>query len=92
MVPLGAPSSYQPKALEHPNLTVRSFYVKLAISPCGRWLASGSSNGGTYIWDVNDPLTSTPVELISSTKEVGALDWSNDMVVLLSILLLLTES
>ncbi|GJJ07363.1 hypothetical protein Clacol_001565 [Clathrus columnatus] len=77
-LPLKAPYSYQPKAFSHPNLTVKSFYVKLAASPCGRWLACGSSSGGTYIWDVNDRSSSSPIELISSTKEVGSLDWAFD--------------
>jgi denticleless len=68
--------------LSHPGLFVNSFYVKLAISPCGSWLASGSSGGGIYLWDV----ASRPshqrkaVELKSAGQEVSAVDWAGDMV------------
>lgn len=71
--------------LSHPGLFVSSFYVKLAVSPCGSWLASGSSGGGIYLWDVAS--RSSPqrqaVELKSAGREVSAVDWANDIVCLL---------
>lgn len=73
--------------LSHPNLKTASFYVRLAVSPCGRYLASGSTSGEVYTWAVDDhqggsmepPL---PVELIGHEKgkEVGSLDWGYNMV------------
>lgn len=69
-------------ALKHSNLFVKSFYVKIATSPCGKWLASGSSGGGVYIWDVaaRSYGPRIAVELQASRQEIGAVDWSSDMV------------
>jgi denticleless len=41
-----------PISYTHPNLRASSFYVKLAISPCNRYLVSGSSNGGVFTWNI----------------------------------------
>jgi len=76
---LSTPSPDLP-ILSHPNLSSASFYVRLALSPCGKYLASGSSNGEVYTWAVDDTPTSVPVELVGHErgKEVGALDWGFD--------------
>ncbi|KDQ17191.1 hypothetical protein BOTBODRAFT_128924 [Botryobasidium botryosum FD-172 SS1] len=66
--------------LSHPNLKSASFYVRLAFSPCGRYLASGSPNGEVYTWAVDDTPVPVPVELVGHErgKEVGAVDWGFD--------------
>ncbi|KAF9247018.1 WD40-repeat-containing domain protein [Melanogaster broomeanus] len=80
----------------HPNLRT-SFYVRLASSPCGRWLASGCSgkNGSLFLFDVSNAarLSASPypkcsaespsaaVELRGQMGDIGAVDWANDMVV-----------
>ncbi|KIJ56517.1 hypothetical protein M422DRAFT_197447 [Sphaerobolus stellatus SS14] len=66
--------------LTHPNLFVKSFYIKLAGSPCGSWLASGSSEGGLYLWDVASRTTKPrlAVELKAAGREIGAIDWASD--------------
>ncbi|KIJ19992.1 hypothetical protein PAXINDRAFT_166171 [Paxillus involutus ATCC 200175] len=79
----------------HPNLRT-SFYVRLASSPCGRWLASGCSgkDGSLFLFDVSNaarlsvsPYTkgctaslSAAVQLRGQIGEIGAVDWANDMV------------
>ena len=61
-----------------------SFYVRIAVSPCGRWLASGSSKGSVFLYDVgagerNRARQSSEigVELNGQMGEVGALDWAD---------------
>lgn len=66
-----------------------SFYVRLASSPCGRWLASGctAKSGSLFLYDVSNigrlsstiPPT-TAVELHGQTGEVGAVDWAINMI------------
>ena len=79
----------------HPNL-LSSFYVHLASSPCGRWLASGctSKNGSVFLYDISNAgrLIASPrtkkrtesltaaVELRGQTGEIGAVDWANDTI------------
>ncbi|KAF8592522.1 WD40 repeat-like protein [Ramaria rubella] len=77
-LPLSAPTSQE--KLTHPGLLVNSFYVKLAASPCGSWLASGSSGGGVYLWDVANRSTrpEAAVELKPMGREIGAVDWTRD--------------
>lgn len=71
----------------HKNLQGNSFYVGLALSPCGCWLASGGAGaqGSNFLFDVSDaasPLSATRfqtgVELRGQLGEVGALDWAED--------------
>ncbi|XP_037495373.1 denticleless protein homolog [Jatropha curcas] len=54
---------------------IESFYVKSAISPDAAHILSGSSDGKTYIWQVNKPCTD-PITLKSNDGEVTAVDWS----------------
>jgi len=70
----------------HPRMTTNSFYVKLSVSPCGRWLASGGSNGSAYVFDVAaqsrpsnsdlGPVAAQGMELKGQMGEVGAIDWA----------------
>ncbi|KAG2370070.1 WD40-repeat-containing domain protein [Suillus spraguei] len=79
----------------HPNLQTNSFYVRLATSPCGRWLASGSTNraGSLFLFDISnagrvgpsygkeagEPISPT-VRFRAQSGEIGAVDWARDMV------------
>ncbi|KAL4081950.1 WD40-repeat-containing domain protein [Scleroderma yunnanense] len=83
------------ESFTHPNL-LSSFYVHLASSPCGRWLASGCSgkNGSVFLYDISNAgrLTASPhvrgatesltaaMELRGQAGEIGAVDWANDMI------------
>ncbi|TPX44173.1 hypothetical protein SeLEV6574_g04667 [Synchytrium endobioticum] len=61
---------------------VTSFYVKTAVSPDDRFLASGSSDGGLYVWDVESYLKRDhmskygPIILKGHTSEVTSVSWS----------------
>jgi denticleless len=73
----------------HENMQINSFYVRLALSPCGRWLASGSTGtGSAFLYDVGDAIrpsmcdvtsASLGVELKGQRGEVGAIDWAEGM-------------
>jgi denticleless len=73
------------KSYTHNNLQAVSFYVKLGISPCGRWLATGcgGNTGSKFLFDVSDvsrtgETTDTRgIELRGQSGEVGALDWAD---------------
>ncbi|KAH8113389.1 WD40 repeat-like protein [Phellopilus nigrolimitatus] len=66
-IPLGVP---QPShAFAHRHMATNSFYVRAAVSPCGRWLASGGACGAAFLFD--------GVELKGQEGEVGALDWAD---------------
>lgn len=86
---LTSPGLSLPTTYSHPNLRVSSFYVKLAISPCKTAIASGSTSGSTFIWDITQS-TSLPrkkqvmgIELgwNKHQREVGAIDWAHDQLV-----------
>ncbi|PSR73459.1 hypothetical protein PHLCEN_2v10751 [Hermanssonia centrifuga] len=76
----------------HENMHTNSFYVRLAMSPCGRWLASGgAANGSVYLFDVTSSSANRRgpafsdgrglgVELQGQKGEVGAVDWAEGMV------------
>jgi denticleless len=52
-----------------------SFYVKGCISPDCRFVASGSSDGALYIWDVEEP--NRPVVVDTGLgSELGCVDWT----------------
>lgn len=74
-----------------PSLLSSSFYVRLSISPCGRYLASGSSGNGfsTNIWDLKTHSSARQVygetrecsvALKGNTEEVSGIDWADDTV------------
>lgn len=77
----------QTTSYTHENMQTNSFYVGLAMSPCGRWLASGSTGtkGSNFLFDVSNaarPCSPSPngVELRGQLGEVGALDWADNAV------------
>ena len=75
-----------PLPITHPCLQVSSFYPRLALSPCGTFLAAGSSNGRLVLWDAKRLLTpgatakEDAVILDAHTAEVSSVDWSHDNV------------
>lgn len=63
---------------------IDSFYVKTTFSPDGRYIASGSSDHGVYVWEVDRP-DSPPVVLWGHSGEATAVAWSPiDMTTLVS--------
>jgi denticleless len=76
------------ETFSHPRMATNSFYVRIGISPCGRWLASGSTGGSAYLFDisqsqyprraghaVNNTRRWEGIQLPGQRGEVGALDW-----------------
>lgn len=67
-----------------------SFYVRIAISPDGRYLACGSSGADwqASIWDLHTHSAGTvygetknaTTALKGHKHEIGGLDWANDIV------------
>ena len=72
----------------HENMQTNSFYVGLALSPCGRWLASGGTGtrGSTFLFDVTNAarpwsaaVERDGVELRGQHGEIGGIDWAGEM-------------
>ncbi|KAJ7638550.1 WD40 repeat-like protein [Roridomyces roridus] len=60
-----------------------NFYVKLAASPCGRWLATGGTGHcGAFAFDVSNATrgsgVGTGVELKGYSGDVGGIDWASN--------------
>ncbi|OCH93556.1 WD40 repeat-like protein [Obba rivulosa] len=82
---LAGPADEPPPA--QPQST--SFYVRLAASPCGRWLASGSACGRAYLFDAGTAgaaaargpggYVGAGVEVGGQSGELSALDWAEGM-------------
>lgn len=76
----------------HTNLNSQWFSPRIALSPCGRWLAAGSENGSAFLYDVSSAHTissyaansdlvahvTKAVEIREpSGHEVHAVDWAH---------------
>lgn len=85
-----ASTAILPQKYVHPDLLMRSFYIRMSLSPDGRYLACGSSHGGVMTWDTHAsnlahprvqaarfPLPRTG---LVATPEVIAVDWGKDIV------------
>lgn len=76
-------------AFSHETMRTNSFYVKSAISPCGRWIVTGSSDRKAFLYDVSNAsrnFETSPwegkcsmIELGGNRSEVGAVDWGHDI-------------
>lgn len=49
---LGTDEAIQPVRYSHPQLG-STYWMGLSFSPCGRYLASGSTKGGVMTWDTD---------------------------------------
>ena len=58
----------------HPTFRCGSFYIKTAISPCSKYIASGSSDSNLYIWEVDAP-NRLPFVLRGHISEVTSAQW-----------------
>ncbi|EGU11676.1 Proteophosphoglycan ppg4 [Rhodotorula toruloides ATCC 204091] len=56
-----------------------SFYIRCAVSPCSRFLASGSSDGSVFVWDTEGRGgPEEVVRLVGHEAEVSGLDWAHE--------------
>lgn len=54
-----------------------SFYVKSALSTCGAYVASGSCDGGVYVWSIDSP---KPLRVLYGHEtESNDVDWRGDV-------------
>ncbi|TFK76171.1 WD40 repeat-like protein [Pluteus cervinus] len=77
-----------PVDYKHQNLQATSFSIGLSTSPCGQWLACGSSgqNGSCFLFDIknaarpfyNSHSLGTGVELRGQRGDICAVDWSSE--------------
>ncbi|KAG9027705.1 hypothetical protein FRB95_007437 [Tulasnella sp. JGI-2019a] len=63
-----------------PRLRASGFYIRVAVSPCGNWLASGSSGGDAFLWEierVGQTTRAPPVVLkgVQGSVETTCVDW-----------------
>lgn len=73
----------------HETMRTNSFYVKSAISPCGRWMVAGSSDRKAFLYDISNASRNfeispwegrcSVVDLGGNRSEVGAVDWGYDV-------------
>ncbi|KAF9973888.1 hypothetical protein BGZ73_002845 [Actinomortierella ambigua] len=59
------------------NFACSSYYIKIAVSPDGQYVASGSSKN-LYVWDVDRP-QAKPLIFHGHEREVTGVDWSKDL-------------
>jgi denticleless len=76
---------------KHPNMNTNSFWVRLAISPDGRSIVSGSlgtdKRASAFLFDVSQTAVAGPsilpdtagIELHGQKGEVGGVDWAQNM-------------
>ncbi|KAK0230533.1 WD40-repeat-containing domain protein, partial [Armillaria fumosa] len=76
--------SPMPNSYAHERMQTNSFYTGLAMSPCGRWLSSGSTGrGSVFLYDVHNawrPFAAEAkgVELQGQQGDVGGVAWCSD--------------
>lgn len=79
-----------PWSYGHSNMRTSTFYVRSAVSPCGRWLASGGAEkGSVFLFDISGSTVSRwsshpgdvarrrGVQLRGQSGEVGVVDWAD---------------
>ncbi|KAJ7591342.1 WD40-repeat-containing domain protein [Mycena floridula] len=75
-------------SFSHPDMQIRSFVADMAMSPCGRWLASGSDgkSPSTFVFDVSNasrpyatPHPSIHLEGAPNEGQITVVDWADGM-------------
>lgn len=64
-----------------PHASYSTFYIRCAISPDSRYLATGSSSGEVFLWDTEGRGSGQEaVRLKGHEREVSGLDWGHESV------------
>ncbi|GAA5944178.1 hypothetical protein JCM3775_001089 [Rhodotorula graminis] len=62
-----------------PQARYSTFYIRCAVSPDSRYLATGSSSGDVFMWDTEGQGTAgEAVRVKGHTREVSGLDWGHE--------------
>jgi WD40 repeat protein len=54
-----------------------SFFTKIDLSSCGKYLASGAKNGDVYVWELEN-FEKAPLQFIGHRNETTCVSWSKD--------------
>lgn len=63
------------KVLRYTGYQNATFFVKSALSPCGRYMISGSSDQHAYIWNIADAIEQPIMRLRGHMAEVTCVAW-----------------
>ena len=70
-------NAFQSPSAVYSGASIKNFFIKMSVSPCGRYIASGSADNWSYIWHTSRP--GSPVARLGpSDSEVTCLDWSHN--------------
>ena len=64
----------QTNSYSNPKYESNSFYIKIDISVCGNFIASGSKDGDVYLWQIQNPLQQAVLK--GHRAEVSCVSWS----------------
>ena len=70
-------NAFQTPSAVYTGASIKDFFIKMCVSPCGRYIASGSADNWAYLWNTSSPGGPT-ARLGPSDAEVTCLDWSHD--------------
>lgn len=63
----------------HRHLATNSFYLRVSVSPCGRWLAAGGASGSAFLFDIaTRGLGVQGIELKGQDGEISGVDWTDN--------------
>ena len=66
-----------PAAAVYTGASIRNFFIKMSLSPCGRYLACGSADNYAYVWNVAS--AGGPVARLGEmAAEVTCVSWCGD--------------
>ena len=69
-------NAFQSPSAVYTGASIKDFFTKMSVSPCGRYIASGSGDNWAYIWHSSSP--GSPVARLGpSDAEVTCVDWSH---------------
>ena len=69
-------NAFQTPTAVYTGASIKDFFIKMCVSPCGKYVASGSADNWAYLWNTSSPGSPT-ARLGPSDAEVTCLDWSH---------------
>lgn len=76
--PLDIPQ--EDRIYSHRHMATSSFYLRISVSPCGRWLAGGGAGGSAFLFDLAARGSHIQgVELKGQDGEITGVDWADNV-------------